>query len=106
MYSVTVAKYPHWVDFDAAEVKNIKGFIYLPRTSSMNGHIKDYTIHVSMDGKNWGEPVKKGTFSRKREEQRVMLDTPVKARYIRFTGLTSHNGQDFAAGAEFSVIAD
>ena len=106
MYSVTVAKYPHWVDFDAAEEKTIKGFIYVPRTNSWNGLIKDYTIHVSQDGKNWGEPVKKGTFVRKREPQRVMLDTPVKARYIRFTGLSSHNGQDFAGGSEFSVIAD
>ena len=31
MYSVTVAKYPHWVDLDAGEVKEIKGFTYLPR---------------------------------------------------------------------------
>ena len=106
MYSVTVAKYPHWVDFDAAEEKMIKGFIYVPRTNSTNGNIKDYTIHVSQDGKNWGEPVKKGPFSPKREAQRVMLDKPVKARYIRFTGLSSQNGQDFAGGTEFSVIAD
>ena len=106
MYSVTVAKYPHWVDFDAAEVKNIKGFIYMPRTGSWNGNIKDYTIHVSQDGKNWGEPIKKGKFERNLEPKRVMFDTPVKARYIRFTGLSSHNGQDFAGGSEFSVIAD
>ena len=31
MYSVTIAKYPHWVDLDAGEVKEIKGFTYLPR---------------------------------------------------------------------------
>ena len=31
MYSVTVAKYPHWVDFDAGETKMIRGFVYLPR---------------------------------------------------------------------------
>ena len=36
MYSVTVAKHPHWVDFDAGSVKTIKGFVYLPRQDSRN----------------------------------------------------------------------
>lgn len=35
MYSVTVAKYPHWVDLDAGEVKEIKGFTYLPRQNGI-----------------------------------------------------------------------
>ena len=106
MYSVTVAKYPHWVDFDAGEVKTIKGFVYLPRQDGgSNGNIKDYSLHTSMDGKAWTE-VTKGTFGKGKLEQRVMLDKPVRARYIRFTGLSSQNGADFAGGAEFSVIAD
>lgn len=107
MYSVTVAKYPHWVDFDAGEVKTIKGFVYLPRQDGgTNGMIKDYTLQVSMDGKTWGEVVAKGSFGKGSQAQRVTLDKPVKARYIRFTGLSSQNGSDFAGGAEFSVIAD
>ena len=107
MYSVTVAKYPHWVDFDAGEPKLIKGFIYLPRQDGgMNGYIKEYTLQVSMDGKNWGEVVSKGTFAKDGKAQRVLLDKPVKGRYIRFTGISSYNGADFASGAEFSVLAD
>lgn len=107
MYSVTVAKYPHWVDFDAGEVRTIKGFIYLPRQDGgMNGDIKDYTLQVSMDGKNWGDAVAKGTFRKEKKAQRIMLAQPVQARYLRFTGLSSQNGADFAGGAEFSVIAD
>ncbi|MCI5581683.1 MAG: discoidin domain-containing protein [Phocaeicola plebeius] len=107
MYSVTVAKYPHWVDFDAGEVKTIKGFIYTPRQDGgSNGNIKDYSLHVSMDGKEWGEPVIKAAFDRSAAPKRVLLDQPVKARYIRFTGLSSQNGADFAGGAEFAVIAD
>ena len=35
-----------------------------------------------------------------------MLKAPVKARYFRFRALSSQDGQDFATGAEFSVIAD
>ena len=106
MYSVTVAKYPHWVDLDAGEVKEIKGFTYLPRQNGNNGNIKDYSIQVSMDGKEWGDPVKKGTFANNPKEKRVMFDKPVKARYIRFTALSSQNGQDFASGAEVTILAN
>ena len=106
MYSVTLAKYPHWVDFDAASEKNMKGFIYTPRTDSSNGMVKDYEIYVSQDGKQWGEPIKKGAFERTGEPQKVMFDKPVKARYIRFRALSEQYGNDFASGAEFNLIAE
>lgn len=107
MYSVTVAKYPHWVDFDAGEVRTVKGFIYLPRQDgSMNGFVKEYSLEVSMDGKTWSDAVATGTFDSNKKAKRVELKTPVQARYIRFTCLSSQNGADFAGGAEFSIIAD
>lgn len=105
-YGVTLAKYPHWVDFDAAEVKNMKGFTFTPRQSGQNGWIKDYEIYVSNDGKNWGEPIHKGSFERNSEKKTVMFSKPVKARYIRFRALNEHGGNDYASGAEFSLIAD
>ena len=106
MYSVTVAKYPHWVDLDCGEVKTIKGFTYLPRQDSPNGHVKEYKYQISNDGKNWSEPVASGQFENNKKEQRIMLKQPVKARYVRFTALSSQNGQDFASGAELGVLAD
>jgi beta-galactosidase len=106
MYSVTVAKYPHWVDFDAGAVKNIKGFVYLPRQDSRNGNIKNYEIQISSDGKNWSEPVSKGSFENDQKEKRINLLKPVKARFIRFTALSSQDGQDFATGAQFSVLTE
>ncbi len=106
MYSVTVAKYPHWVDLDAGEAKNIKGFTYLPRQNGTNGNIKDYSIHVSMDGKTWGNPIHKGTFDNNNKEKKVEFSKPVKARYIRFTALSEQNGQDFASGAEITILAE
>ena len=106
MYSVTVAKYPHWVDLDCGEVKSIKGFTYLPRQEGSNGNIKEYKFQVSNDGKTWGEPVVTGTFENNLEQKRVMLSKPVKARYVRFTALSSQNGQDFAAGAELGVLVE
>ena len=106
MYSVTVAKHPHWVDLDAGEVKEIKGFTYLPRQDGSNGTVKDFTIHISMDAKEWGEPVHKGQFEKGSNEKSVLFGKPVKGRYIRFTALSEQNGSDFASGAEISVLAD
>ena len=106
MYSVTVAKYPHWVDFDAGDTKNIKGFVYLPRQDGPNGNIKDYRLQVSDDAQNWSEPVAEGAFANDNKLKRVMLDKPVKARYIRFTALSSQAGNDFASGAELGILAE
>lgn len=104
MYSVTVAKHPHWVDLDAGEVKSIKGFSYLPRQDGSNGNVKDYTIHISTDGKQWGKPIHRATFANDSKIKLVTFAQPIKARYIRFTALSEQNGQDFASGAEISII--
>lgn len=106
MYSITLAKYPHWIDFDAGETKNMKGFTLLPRQSGSNGWIKDYEIYVSHDGKEWGQPIAKGTFENNGELKKIMFAQPVKARYIRFRALSEQNGNDFASAAEFTLIAD
>ena len=104
MYSVTVAQYPHWIDFDAGEECIVKGFSYLPRQDGgNNGNIKDYEVSISSDGKEW-KSVKKGAFDGSANIKRVIFDAPVKMRYIRFTALSSQNGADFAAGAEFELI--
>jgi len=106
-YSVTQADFPHWVDFDIGETKKIKGVSYLPRQDgSANGDVKAYEIFVSIDGKNWGDPVAKGEFSADKSEKKVIFSAPVDARYVRFRALSSQNGQIFASGAEFSVLED
>ncbi|MEZ0450360.1 glycoside hydrolase family 2 TIM barrel-domain containing protein [Sphingobacterium thalpophilum] len=105
MYSVTVAQYPHWVDFDAGSIKTIKGFTFLPRQDGSNGDIKDYKIQVSKDGKNW-EDLMSASFERSKKLKTVRFENPVKGRYIRFTALSSQRGDDFASGAEFAVIAE
>ena len=107
MYSITLAKYPHWVDFDAGKQKVIKGFTYLARQDgSLNGCIKDYEIDVSNDNKNWGEPVAKGSFEKTAKLQKVMFGKPVKARYVRLRALNEQSGQDYASGAEFTLVTE
>lgn len=107
MYSITLAKYPHWVDFDAGKQKVIKGFTYLARQDgSLNGCIKDYEIYVSNDNKNWGEPVAKGSFEKTAKLQKVMFGKPIKARYVRLRALNEQSGQDYASGAEFTLVTE
>ena len=107
MYSITLAKYPHWVDFDAGKQKVIKGFTYLARQDgSLNGCIKDYEIYISNDNKNWGEPVAKGSFEKTAKLQKVMFGKPVKARYVRLRALNEQSGQDYASGAEFTLVTE
>ena len=107
MYSITLAKYPHWVDFDAGKQKVIKGFTYLARQDgSLNGCIKDYEIYVSNDNKTWGEPVAKGSFEKTAKLQKVMFGKPVKARYVRLRALNEQSGQDYASGAEFTLVME
>ena len=106
-YSVTVAKHPHWVDFDLSKEVSFKGISYLPRTDEAgNGDVKDFSISVSDDAKTWKE-VHKGSFSQNRgTPQQVLFKSPVKVRYVRFTALSEQYGQDFASGAEFGLIAE
>lgn len=104
MYSVTVANYPHWFELDGGSVKTMTGFTYLPRQDSWNGLVKDYRVEVSQDGKTWTQIGSDGTFPKTKALQRVMFNKPVKARYLRFTALHSHDGQDFATCAEFTIL--
>lgn len=106
MYSVTVAQYPHWIDFDAGKEKTVKGFAYTPRTDGFySGDIKDFALSTSSNGKDWTE-VYRGKFNTNKGRKVVTLEQPLKARYIRFTALSSHDGTDVASGAEFSLIAE
>lgn len=106
IYSITLAEYPHFVDFDAGEVKTMRGFTYKPRAGAGNGTVKDYEIYVSQDAENWGEPVSKGSFTGTDSVKRVMFNKAVHARYIRFKALSEQQGRAYASGAEFTLIAD
>ena len=77
-----------------------------PILDGMSGNVKHYRIYVSNDAKDWGEPVAEGEFSKEQSLQRVILASPVRARYIRFTALDSQNGRDYAGGSEFNILVE
>ena len=104
-YSITVAKYPHWVDFDLMKEILVTGISYLPRSDEYKtGDIKDFSVSVSNDGQHW-EEVHKGTFPLKDGSlQKAIFAKPVKARYLRFTALSEQYGQDYVSGAELQIL--
>lgn len=108
MYSVTVAQFPHWVDFDTKETNKISGVEYLPRQDDNSvGIVKDYEIYVSETPDFSGLlPVAKGSFTSDRENKRVDFKEPVKGRYVRFKALNAHDGREYATGAEFKIISE
>ncbi len=106
MYSVTMANFPHWIDFDCYEAKNLTGFSYTPRQDSPNGNIREYEIYISQDGKNWGEPIHKGTFENNRDKKTVKFAKPVNGRYLRFKALSNQAKNDYGCGAEFSIMSE
>ena len=106
MCSVTVAKHPHWIDFDILKPKMVRGITYLPRQDgSWTGDIKDFTLSVSQDGKTWTE-VLRSALPKDKKEQRILLAKPVSARYVRLTALTAHDGTDYASGSELRILAE
>jgi hypothetical protein len=84
----------------------LAGFSVLPRQDgNPNGWIKDYEFYASMNDRDWGEPVSRGAFPADETLKTVRLAAPVETRYVRLVALNSHNGQPFAAIAEFDVVA-
>ena len=104
IHSVTVAKYPHWVDFDAGLNINIDGFRIVPREKGKDGLINEFCIYVSKDGKNWGNPIVQGNLENNNKPAIIKTNQTVSARYIRFKAISSHEGNDLASMAEFEVI--
>jgi beta-galactosidase len=104
-YDVTVTKHPHTVDIDLGALRRIKGVTVLPRQDGPNGRIKEYSISVSSDGKDWTETAS-GKFLNTFDKQVVQFKAVKECRFVRLTALSEQRGQDFASAAEFDVILD
>jgi len=103
-YTPSEVPYPHFIDIDLGRTVRIQSVVYKQRTDMDNGRIKGYELYVSADGKDWGQPVVKGSFKNRNGRQFITPTQPVSARFIRLRALSSHNGQAFAAVAELDVV--
>jgi hypothetical protein len=95
---------PHEIIIELIPPSVIKGFTCLPRQDeSDHGTIKDYEFYVSNDGKDFGSPVKKGTFEPGKEEK-IETFEPIKCRFIKLKAISEINGQPWTSAAEIGVI--
>nr|WP_319569548.1 alpha-L-fucosidase [uncultured Draconibacterium sp.] len=93
--------------FDLGESLTIDGFKYLPDQQRFKpGIIFNYKLYLSTDGKNWKQPVSEGEFSNIRNSPVWQINSfvPVKARYIKFTALSSVEENGKVGIAEFDII--
>jgi len=58
---------------------------------------------VSDDDKNFGQPVKKGTFVEGSDKKTVNFDSK-KGRFIKLKALSEINGEAWTSAAEITVI--
>ncbi len=103
MKGVTLASYPHELQFALGDSYELKG-VTIKSAPVAEARVKDYEVYVSADGKNWGKPVAKGELANNESEQSILFSAPVKASFIRLIVLNGHSGGDSAAISEFGVI--
>ncbi len=100
-------RFPHELVIDLTKTFRLRGFTLLPRQDgNPNGWVKDYAIHVSVDGANWGRPVAEGSCHRGTGMTRVILKQPTEARFVKLIALHAFDNQPYASLAEFDVQTD
>ena len=95
---------PHEIIIELVPPSTIEGFTYLPRQDeSDHGTIKDYEFYVSDDGKDFGQPVKTGTFEPSKE-QKIETFKPIRCRFIKLRAISEIHGLPWTSAAEIGVI--
>jgi beta-galactosidase len=95
---------PHFLVIDYGRTLNIATILYVARADSDDGHVKEYEIYLSNDGKDWGSPVGSGRIPRDASNEFIGLRKPVKARYLKFVARNEQEGRSVASVAELDVF--
>ncbi len=103
-YGLFLAKHPHEVIVDLGKVSKLAGMSVLPRQSSRNGRIKDFTVQLSADGETWSPAAAEGALADNTDLQNIPFKQPADARFVKFTALNAHDGDDFATAAELDFL--
>jgi poly(3-hydroxybutyrate) depolymerase len=100
--------HPHEIIIQLDPPCKIKGLTYLPRqdVGDEEGTIEGYEIYVSADGKDFGQPVKKGEFFPYGKDKRTVLFEPKQCGFVKLVALSEMNGQAWASAAEIGVIQE
>jgi pimeloyl-ACP methyl ester carboxylesterase len=100
--------HPHEIILQLDPPCKIKGLTYLPRQElgDDDGTIESYEIYVSVDGKDFGQPVKKGEFFPYGKDKRTVLFEPKHCGFVRLIALSEVNGRAWTSAAEIGVIQE
>lgn len=97
---------PQWFSVDCGKVVTMRGFDYVPRMDNcMHGMVDGYEFFVSDDGKSW-RLVKAGgigNLAANPVRNRIVFDSPVKARYFKFNATHSLSGNNQCCFAEIDL---
>ena len=101
-------KFPHELVVEFPKPVKLTGIRCLPRQDgNPNGWIKNYAVHVSADGKDWGQPVAKGAFPQNAEWHTIRFANPVETQFLRLIALSGFDSsQPFASLAELSITVE
>jgi len=95
---------PQSIIIDMGKEMTIVSLSYLPRQNGTGGIVKNYQWQTSMDNTTW-TTVAEGEFSNLKSnpvEQNIALQVQVKARYLKFIGTSSVDG-NYITVAELGV---
>ena len=98
--------FPHELVVEFPKPVRVTGLTCLPRQDgNHNGWIKDYAVHVSADGQNWGPAVAQGTFQNDGSLHTIKLAKPANTRFLKLVAVNSFDPtKPYASLAELSVI--
>src|SRR5262249_22925629 len=98
--------YPHEFVIDLGKSQMVGGLFYVRRAEGdSRGRVKEYEIYVSGDGKEWGKPLAKGTWSNDATTKYAGA-SPTAGRYVKLRGLSEVSGQPYMSAAEIAVDAE
>ncbi len=107
-FKPTVAKPPHFVILENPHGVEIGGLSYATWSGGNgNGQIKGYAIHLSDDGKSWGDPIVAGELEIKlASEQAILFPKKTTSRFIRFlvTDALALDGKSLASIGKLDVL--
>jgi hypothetical protein len=100
--------HPHEIILQLNPPCKIKGLTYLPRqeVGDYDGTIEGYEIYISTDGKDFGQPVKKGEFFPYGKDKKTVLFEPKQCGFVKLVALSEVNEHAWTTAAEIGLIQE
>lgn len=96
--------FPHYVIIGLNQAAELKGITLQPRQdNNRNGMFRDFAVYVSLDDRNWGEPVAKGALARDAQPKQIQFAAPARAKFIKLEALTGFDANPFVSLAELEL---